>query len=290
MELNSQEQILFKQLLLETYDAFALFCKENNLRFFAAYGTALGAVRHNGIIPWDDDMDVFMLQEDYNRLLSLKHKLYETDYEILDLGTPNYYCSFAKFASKKNSIWEYRDLPCMFGVYIDVFPLFTVAGEVADIKAPYNAYCSSMNRFRLCSLKRTWSCIGYLLKQRNASKAIYYIMQKFSLPLVRPFYKCKVKKGLISKGKGKVHLVSPFEGADLKRLCYSPDWFEKVVMFPFDGREIPVPAGYDAMLTTTYGDYMTPPPVEQRVTHHAHYYFNLGKRVTIEEARKELKK
>lgn len=289
MEFSENEQDLFKEKLLETYDAFNEFCKENNIRFYAAYGTAIGAVRHGGIIPWDDDLDVFMLEEDYNRFISLKNRLSNNDFEIVDMDTPGYYCSFAKFVSKRDSLWEFRDLPCMLGAYIDVFPVFKISGDKDIITKPYAKFCSDMNCFRLMSLKRSAGIISRVFRRGKILKAFCYIMQDIMNPLIRPYFKEKLRKGFHVNGKGEYYLTNPFEGWDVSTLLYAPEWFEDVVMMPFDGREIPVPAGYDAMLTTTYGDYMTPPPIEQRVTHHAHYYFNLDKRVTIEEARKEIK-
>ena len=290
MELTDKDQKLYKEKLIETYDAFNTFCNKHEIRFFAAYGTAIGAVRHGGIIPWDDDIDVFMLEDDYNRFISLKNEGSNDEYEILDLETSGYYCSFAKFVSKKNSVWEFRDLPCMLGTYIDVFPLFKISGARDTIIKPYAKFCSHMNIFRLMSLKRSAGLISRLFRKGKIDKVFCYIIKDIINHVIRPIFKFKLKKGFHIEENGKYYLTNPFEGWDISYLLYDPEWFNDVVMMPFDGREIPVPAGYDAMLTTTYGDYMTPPPVEKRVTHHAHYYFNLEKRVSIEEARKELKK
>lgn len=290
MELSQQDQLVYQEKLLETYDAFNNFCNQNNIRFYAAYGTAIGAVRHNGLIPWDDDIDVFMLEDDYKRFLSLKNKLDGSDYEIVDLDTPRYYCSIAKFLSKKDSIWEYRDLPCMLGAYIDIFPLFTAKGTMEEIYGPFRKYCSNSNLFRLTSLKRSWDTIVEKLIHGKIIKAFIYMLQDVINPVIRPIFLKRIKKGFMVEGTGETYLTSPFEDVSMEELLFKPEWFEDIVLMPFNGREIPMPIGYDAMLKVGYGDYMTPPPVEQRVTHHAHYYFNLEKRVTIEEARKELKK
>ena len=94
---NDISEIEFKQRLIKLFKEFIDVCNKNKLRYYAAYGTALGAVRHRGIIPWDDDIDVWMPREDYERFLSLRNQLTATPYEILDIQNKGYYLYFAKF-------------------------------------------------------------------------------------------------------------------------------------------------------------------------------------------------
>ena len=86
------------------------------MRYYAAYGTALGAVRHRGIIPWDDDIDVWMPCEDYERFLSLRNQLTATPYEILDIQNKGYYLYFAKFCDKNTTLIEREGEP-IIGLY-----------------------------------------------------------------------------------------------------------------------------------------------------------------------------
>ena len=82
---DSEEDVMLKKALISTLKGFVNFCEQHNLRYYAAFGTALGAVRHHGIIPWDDDIDVYMPREDYNKFLSLRGTLESSEYELLIL-------------------------------------------------------------------------------------------------------------------------------------------------------------------------------------------------------------
>ncbi|KXB74135.1 hypothetical protein HMPREF1860_02125 [Prevotella amnii] len=113
---------LLQKKLLSLFKEFTLFCKKNNLTYYAAYGTAIGAVRHHGIIPWDDDVDVWMPRKDYEKLLKLKTTLLKTNYEIINIENKGYYLYFAKFCNRNTSIIEREGEPNI-GLYIDIFPL-----------------------------------------------------------------------------------------------------------------------------------------------------------------------
>gem|GEM_PF-4050912 len=82
---------MLKKALTSTLKGFINFCEQHNLRYYAAFGTAIGAVRHHGIIPWDDDIDVYMPREDYNKFLSLRGTLENSEYEIVDIENKGYY-------------------------------------------------------------------------------------------------------------------------------------------------------------------------------------------------------
>ena len=112
-----------QQFLLQTYKRFDDFCQEHQLVFYAAYGTMIGAIRHHGFIPWDDDLDVFMLRKDYDRFVELRSELKDPSYKIsifLDGESPY---PFAKFYTTKGTIWEYSQFPFIIGPWIDVFPV-----------------------------------------------------------------------------------------------------------------------------------------------------------------------
>lgn len=114
-------------------------------------GSAIGVVRHKGMIPWDDDIDIVMPREDYNRLLDLKVQFNNTGYDVVSLRDYGYYTTFAKIIDKNTTIWERKEWPFLIGVYIDVFPM-----DVTDVdeKQFLNYYCKYekiLKRYR-CSL------------------------------------------------------------------------------------------------------------------------------------------
>ena len=269
-----------KSLLLQTYKAFRQFCQDNGINYVAAGGTMIGAVRHGGMIPWDDDIDVYMLRPDYYRFIALREKLKGTDYEILDPTTPDYFCAMAKFSHRNSTVWEFRDIPCLLGIYIDIFVLDYEDGPIDDVKRRRMKFAWNTDRFCRSAICRSWGDIMGQLKQGNVAKFLWYLYQKCIFRQLRPFYRQRV---LQKSDKASGEWVVAYTGTSYEKDVFRAEWFKGAKTVPFEDTEIEIPSGYDAFLTTFFGDYMTPPPVEQQVTHHNRYYVNLERRITEEE-------
>ena len=153
----SEVDYKIKSLLIQTYKAFREFCLSNDIHFFAGGGTMIGAVRHKGIIPWDDDIDIFMLRKDYDKFISLKRQLEGTDYEIIDPCDEGYFCSMAKFSHRYSSIWEFRDIPFVTGVYLDVFVLDYEDGRFDEVAKKRKKYDQFSNLFFISSANHPFS-------------------------------------------------------------------------------------------------------------------------------------
>lgn len=258
-ELSFEE---IKKIELEILEEFALFCNKNNLKYFLAYGTLIGAVRHKGFIPWDDDIDVQMPRDDYNRLIKIFNDNKSSD--NLELVAPTDIKSRHSFVKiidnrtiKIEKSFEYSD--GFLGADIDVFPLDGQPEKDRDFKQWYKRLHRIYYLYLLCTL------------DENAT-----ITRKIVFPIVRLL--TGGKKRLLKKAE-KLHKEYPYEDSKYVGSVESAYDFEKTnriekkhysssVMLDFEGKKYSVPIGYHEILTLVYGNYMKLPPKDEQITHH----------------------
>ena len=277
----------FREKLIETFKAFDRFCKDKGIRYFAAYGTLIGAVRHQGLIPWDDDIDVWMLPEDYEKFMSYKGKV-EDHYDIINDNDENYWLfSLIKFVDTNTTLWEAEEFPCITGVYIDIFPLMECDEKNAKAnRAEYDAVSykltQSMKRRSLGHIIRL-----YLTGHAHEGKSLYkeWAYSTFNYISNRRQYNELAKRLKSQKGN---YYVS-YDGAYHEKEVFPKEWFEDTVSLIFEKTEIPAPKAYDEVLRKLYGDYMQLPPEDKRVSHHSHYFEDLNRRIGIKEIKRILK-
>lgn len=272
-----------QKVLLETFKAFSALCNEYNLRYYAAFGTALGAVRHQGFIPWDDDIDVYMPRQDYNKFIALRDRIEEA-YSIVDLRDTGYFMYFAKFINNQTTVWEKRELPFLYGVFIDIFPLDYYDEEKSDEIKKENklfskAYLAFFKSNRECSLSFSWQCL-------KTGAWITFLKAMETLMLYRP-----LRNKYLKRINNHIQYFSSLRGDKLCR--YSPDlnesnvypvnWFEEGVELPFEDTTIVIPKAYDSYLQVEFGEYMIFPPVEKRVSNHNIYFLDLYHHYSIDE-------
>lgn len=276
MELTPVQQVRFKELLLQTYKNFKALCEAHSINFFAAGGTMIGAVRHGGMIPWDDDIDVYMFREDYEKLLDLKYSIAETDYEIIDPTDEGYFCAMAKYSHKNSTIQELADIPFIEGIYIDLFVLDYEDGTYEEVIKRRMNYEKSINLYCMSAICRSWNSIFHVLFRGQLNKFLWYMFQKLVIRPLRPWFTRRV---LWWPGKVAGEWMVAYTGTSLQKDVFRTEWFVNgITEFPFEDTTIPIPNGYDAFLTHMYGNYMKFPPVAQQVSHHGHFYLDLESR------------
>lgn len=286
---NQQEQ-RYRCILLQTMKNFVKLCKENNIKYVAAYGTILGAVRHKGLIPWDDDIDVYMTRENYEKFMSLKNSPLLTGYEIIDFRDDGYYLPFAKFCDKHTTLWEIKKYPFVMGVFIDIFPL-DMANLDEKSRTLHHQYKNVFNDYLKC-------ISHYDIK--DYGKALLNLQLKSVLRMLKEYlFFASRKKNVLQRMENILNEIQSVKGdfylyhrsfAKFEKSLFPKEYIEDVIEFPFEDFTIYIPRQYDAVLTQMYGDYMTLPPVEQQKSQHFHFYFNPTERLSIKEITERMNK
>ena len=249
-----------KKIQLEILDTVAAFCEENGIRYWIDCGTLLGAIRHKGYIPWDDDIDIGMLRPDYDRFLAEfngsqeKYKAYSVE------NDPNFHYSYAKVLDTETILYEPDKNGNKLSINIDVF----VYDNVPD-QAAANKMYRVRDWYRACHLLHD---MHHLPATRTSP--VFIALCKVLQVLLIPFPKGYFIKKLVANGKQYTDADTQFVGnfmAESKILC-EKSVFSQFTTAEFEGRHYRIPAGYDAWLKAFYGDYMKLPPEEKRVSHH----------------------
>lgn len=257
-ELTLDEMKAVELGILKKFDSI---CKENGLEYSLAYGTMLGAIRHKGFIPWDDDIDVFMKREDYEKLLALKYD--DGDFEIKSYRySKSYYFLYSKMVDKRTSICENWRAEKDMGLFVDIFPLdyCNFDGEGDKLKAQMESESKRIDR-----KVEIAGILGHKMSHHMSPSPRYIVKFLFKL-FTFPFRRLILKRIdlMHSKNKSGNYLVENFEC----HTFYNTDLFSKLTVCSFENTEFPIYSEYDKILTQFYGDYMTPPPVDQQKSVH----------------------
>lgn len=271
--------VKYKRVLLATFKNLIDFFEANNLKWFANSGTGIGAVRHQNIIPWDDDVDIFMLREDYEKLLTLREELKSRDLYVETLGDENHTHSFTKIVNARTTVWENKSMSNVSGVWVDVFPLDYFDGGITSYIKVHKAFQQRFRKYQHCiqpfSLVRF---LRYLLKLDIRSAFFRKQMLKSSLSDFCSYWESLQKKD----GKNLVCYSDSYEA------CYNKEWFEDFILMPFSDFEVRMPKAYHECLTLLYGDYMTPPsPIPSNT--HSLYYVNLTEKLSEDEIKEQIR-
>ncbi len=240
---------------------FDKICKNFDIPYILIGGTLLGAVRHKGFIPWDDDIDVALLREDYERLQEIMPKALRSEFFWQDWNTEkNYPQNFAKIRVKGTVYAESNMNACENkGIYIDIFPL----DNVPESRLSFLLFRIRHTLLRVLIFAKL---IGREYRSLSVLHALAgFVSSFFSIDFLRGAQN-RVYKNLKSIKTGKVCNI--FGSWGMRRETFNKDWIFPLGEAEFETKTFPVPRDCHAFLSHLYGDYMELPPVEKRVSHH----------------------
>lgn len=248
-EINELQKIQLS--MLKDFDAV---CQKHRISYQLFSGTALGAVRHKGFIPWDDDIDVVMLREDYERFFnSASKELDSNKYYVQREFSEHWPMFFSKLRLNGTTYIEKyhsHDARIHQGIYIDIFP----CDNLSDSRL--------MQKLQYIASKIVIAKSLYARGYETNSTVKKCFMQFCRILPTEPFKRLCIRRN--DSSSLKVHTFFG-GGKKFERSIYLREWFEQSVKMRFEDSEFPVSAHYDEMLRVMYGDYMVMPTLEQRV-------------------------
>ena len=254
-----------KKIQQEILDKVDSFCSANKLRYSLACGTLLGAVRHKGFIPWDDDIDLMMPRPDYEWFVS---HFDIPGHHIVNLALRDDCIeNFTKICKDNTVMVDLQMGREIWGINIDLFPID--AAPEGDVKTRYAEIDNVREKaMRICPFYRTAKVgkgalfIKYLLK-----RIVYFDFRSFR----------NLKRWLVKEPMNPDYSTSQMLGVyylnEKERAFLPRDVYEEFTTIPFEGKEYPAISHYDEFLTALFRNYMEFPPVEKRVTHHLYDSF-----------------
>ena len=237
-------------------------CQKIGVKYFLAYGSLIGAVRHKGFIPWDDDMDICMLREDYEKLQDYLISNPDERYEVMSYkNNLNYVYPFMKVQDNQTYLLE-EDvrIDSNMGIYVDIFP---VDGYEDD-----SVFKDKMTRL---IKKRQLSC--YTFKGITNTKSLLNSLIRYISVIIFYFTNTnKYIRGIDDLAQSRkvddYELVDYLIYKDMNKPVWKREWLKQTITGVFEGKEFMIPKNYHEILTSDYGDYTQLPPVELRFSHH----------------------
>ena len=251
-------------------DEIKRICDKHGIRYYLAGGTLLGAARHKGFIPWDDDLDISMPREDYNRFAKLCETELGEMFELQSVDTePRYNLFLSKIRMKNTRLVDrvIADLDIEQGIYVDIFPL---------------DFCNGIDR----KLKFRANLFGFLAKIKAVKldiahktgfwKKLLVGVSKMLFCLIPLKWLNRVTQNVLTKEKDGSMYINFCSQYGYRKQTMPKEWFGDGTEIIFENKMYRAPAMYDNVLTSIYGDYMKLPPLEKRKTVHDFIEIDLG--------------
>jgi lipopolysaccharide cholinephosphotransferase len=254
-----------KKIELEIFKQFIYICEKEKLKYYILAGTLIGAIRHKGFIPWDDDIDVCMPRCDYEIFLNVAQKYLPSNYFLQTFQTePNWPANCAKLRDSTTTFIEkcFQRFDINHGVFIDIFPL-----DFYPTNFWKKLYLNLKNKFLLIRIKK-----DYFNGEWTKEYTYKNIIRKVIFPLTKMLYP-HLKDAVIAREQTiKAVKSSKFyrnwDGGWGKKEIWEENYFQEGVDINFEGITVKAPKQYDKVLRHVYGNYMELPPKEKQILKH----------------------
>lgn len=254
-----------KRIQLDILSALDSFCRKNNIQYTIIDGTLLGAVRHKGYIPWDDDIDVAMDRKNYEVFIKTFPDVYNKNYKLISLERSiKWDRAYACMYDDRTQLEYYQNNSYTPGVLIDIFPV----DEVPDNELQWKRLKRMIAFYgKLSALK---SMTTYRVSKSSLKNTIALLFRFLLKPISKrriAIWLDKLAKSYNNKGYHYGYETAFGGVGSIKRFKLID--FQETIDYQFEDRIVKGLKNADSILTDTYGDYMQLPPLEQRVTHHS---------------------
>lgn len=251
-----------RELQLQILDTIHNFCEIYGIKYSLSSGTLIGAIRHNGFIPWDDDIDLYMKRDEYEKFKSCFNKG-NNRYKFLDISIDKHWpFPYGKVCDTETIVIENADYKCDLGVNIDIFPIDFVPNDIIDWKKKFN---------KLIKLRNILDTKNIVIQNcRNPLSLIYVLVSKIRYSYHSRYNIIKSIEELADVDSSNTSFLYNYGcGSTQIEARFPSEDMEEYLMHPFEDREYYIMKGYDDYLKRTYGNYMQLPPLDQQITHHS---------------------
>lgn len=267
MEQKQLKMEEIQRVSLEILKKITTICESQNFRYTLAYGTLIGAIRHKGFIPWDDDIDIQMPRPDYESFIKymVKHpidnlKVYNHKY------VKNYPLGISRIADDRYEIiGDIASEHCSMGIFVDVYPIDGLGNTYENAKSAYEKTDKRRaDLLRIINKKQSKITIYSLFKNPR------FTISTIKLKILGLSH---IQQAL--EQASSMYNFSQYEYVGIPnwnwiRLVYKREWYEEFIKWPFEDGIFYISKYYDNILRAEYGDYMQLPPVEKRIYHHGY--------------------